>query len=116
MEKTIETQNVDFNGICFVNLVDFDMVYGHRNNRKGYAEAATTFDRQLGTFMERMRDDDILMITADHGCDPGDSHTDHTREYVPFLMYGKNIPTENLGTIDGFDHISRTVCDLLRNK
>lgn len=71
MEKTIETQDVDFNGICFVNLVDFDMVYGHRNNRKGYAEAATTFDRQLGTFMERMRDDDILMITADHGCDPG---------------------------------------------
>ena len=67
MEKTIETQDVDFNGICFVNLVDFDMVYGHRNNRKGYAEAATTFDRQLGTFMERMRDDDILMITADHG-------------------------------------------------
>ena len=61
MEKTIETQDVDFNGICFVNLVDFDMVYGHRNNRKGYAEAATTFDRQLGTFMERMRDDDILI-------------------------------------------------------
>lgn len=75
------------------------MVYGHRNNRKGYAEAATTFDRQLGTFMERMRDDDILMITADHGCDPGFPGTDHTREHTPFLVYGKSIREDvNLGT------------------
>ena len=113
MEKTIETQDVDFNGICFVNLVDFDMVYGHRNNRKGYAEAATTFDRQLGTFMERMRDDDILMITADHGCDPGFPGTDHTREHTPFLVYGKRIREDvNLGTRESFADIAATILDI----
>lgn len=113
MEKTIETQDVDFNGICFVNLVDFDMVYGHRNNRKGYAEAATTFDRQLGTFMERMRDDDILMITADHGCDPGFPGTDHTREHTPFLVYGKSIREDvNLGTRESFADIAATILDI----
>jgi len=113
MEKTIETQDVDFNGICFVNLVDFDMVYGHRNNRKGYAEAATTFDRQLGTFMERMRDDDILMITADHGCDPGFPGTDHTREHTPFLVYGKSIREDvNLRTRESFADIAATILDI----
>lgn len=113
MEKTIETQDVDFNGICFVNLVDFDMVYGHRNNRKGYAEAATTFDRQLGTFMERMRDDDILMITADHGCDPGFPGTDHTREHTPFLVYGKSIREDvNLETRESFADIAATILDI----
>lgn len=113
MEKTIETQDVDFNGICFVNLVDFDMVYGHRNNRKGYAEAATTFDRQLGTFMERMRDDDILMITADHGCDPGFPGTDHTREHTPLLVYGKSIREDvNLGTRESFADIAATILDI----
>lgn len=113
MEKTIETQDVDFNGICFVNLVDFDMVYGHRNNRKGYAEAATTFDRQLGTFMERMRDDDILMITADHGCDPGFPGTDHTREHTPFLVYVKSIREDvNLGTRESFADIAATILDI----
>ena len=113
MEKTIETQDVDFNGICFVNLVDFDMVYGHRNNIEGYAEAATTFDRQLGTFMERMREDDILMITADHGCDPGFPGTDHTREHTPFLVYGSNIRENvNLGTRESFADIAATILDI----
>ena len=112
-KKPSRTQDVDFNGICFVNLVDFDMVYGHRNNRKGYAEAATTFDRQLGTFMERMRDDDILMITADHGCDPGFPGTDHTREHTPFLVYGKSIREDvNLGTRESFADIAATILDI----
>lgn len=89
------------------------MVYGHRNNRKGYAEAATTFDRQLGTFMERMRDDDILMITADHGCDPGFPGTDHTREHTPFLVYGKSIREDvNLGTRESFADIAATILDI----
>ena len=88
-------------------------VYGHRNNRKGYAEAATTFDRQLGTFMERMRDDDILMITADHGCDPGFPGTDHTREHTPFLVYGKSIREDvNLGTRESFADIAATILDI----
>lgn len=113
MEKTIEMQETDFNGICFVNLVDFDMVYGHRNNIVGYAEAATTFDRQLGTFMGRMKDSDILMITADHGCDPGFPGTDHTREHTPLLIYGKEIcENVNLGTRESFADIAATILDI----
>ena len=113
MEKTIEMQETDFHGICFVNLVDFDMVYGHRNNIVGYAEAATTFDRQLGTFMGRMRDSDILMITADHGCDPGFPGTDHTREHTPLLIYGKEIcENVNLGTRESFADIAATILDI----
>ena len=91
MEKTIQLQDKDFNGLCFVNLVDFDMLYGHRNDIEGYAKAATVFDKQLGTFMERMQPQDILMITADHGCDPGFKGTDHSRECVPFLAYGEQV-------------------------
>ena len=113
MEVTLELAQRGFSGLAFVNLVDFDMVYGHRNNRKGYAEAATTFDRQLGTFMERMRDDDILMITADHGCDPGFPGTDHTREHTPFLVYGKSIREDvNLGTRESFADIAATILDI----
>mgnify|MGYP003011707824 FL=1 len=91
MEKAIQLQDKDFNGLCFVNLVDFDMLYGHRNDIEGYAKAATVFDKQLGTFMERMQPQDILMITADHGCDPGFKGTDHSRECVPFLAYGEQV-------------------------
>lgn len=113
MEKTIALQKEDFNGLCFVNLVDFDMVYGHRNNIDGYAKAATVFDRQLKTFMENMKDEDILMITADHGCDPGFKGTDHSREYTPFLAYGKDIkPGVNLGTRDSFADIAATIQDI----
>lgn len=115
MEKTIQVQEQDFEGLCFVNLVDFDMVYGHRNDVEGYARAASVFDRQLGTFMERMTDEDVLMITADHGCDPGYPGTDHTREYTPLLLYGKEIkPGVNLGTRETFADIAATVLDLLR--
>ena len=116
MAKALEILDKDFNGLCFVNLVDFDMKYGHRQDAIGYAEALNAFDAWLSDALPKLREDDVLIVTADHGCDPTDNSTDHTREYVPFLMYGKNIPSQNLGTIDGFDHISRTVTDLLENK
>lgn len=113
MEKTIALQDEDFNGLCFVNLVDFDMMYGHRNDIEGYAKAATTFDEQLRTFMERMKPEDILMITADHGCDPGFKGTDHSRECVPFLVYGDSVKEGvDLGTRKTFADISATVLDM----
>lgn len=113
MEKTIEMQDKDFTGLCFVNLVDFDMVYGHRNDVTGYAKAATDFDAQLGTFLGRMRDEDVLMITADHGCDPGFSGTDHTREHTPLLICGRDIKDNvNLGTRSTFADIAATVLDI----
>lgn len=113
MEKTIALQDEDFNGLCFVNLVDFDMMYGHRNDIEGYAKAVTTFDEQLGTFMERMKPEDILMITADHGCDPGFKGTDHSRECVPFLVYGDSVKEGvDLGTRKTFADISATVLDM----
>lgn len=114
MNKTLEFQKEDFHGLCFVNLVDFDMVYGHRNNIDGYAKAATVFDEQLGTFMERMREDDVLIITADHGCDPGYPGTDHSRECIPVMLYGASVKAGvNLGTGDTFANIGATVLDML---
>jgi hypothetical protein len=113
MEKTLRIQQEDFTGLCFVNLVDFDMTYGHRRDIAGYARATTEFDVQLGTFMEHMREDDVLMITADHGCDPGAPGTDHTREYVPLLVYGAQIRKgDNLGTYPTFAMIGATVADM----
>ena len=113
MEKTLRIQQEAFTGLCFVNLVDFDMAYGHRRDIAGYARATTEFDVQLGTFMENMREDDVLMITADHGCDPGAPGTDHTREYVPLLVYGARIrPNTNLGTYPTFAMIGATVADM----
>lgn len=113
MEKTIQLQDKDFNGLCFVNLVDFDMLYGHRNDIEGYAKAATVFDKQLGTFMERMQPKDILMITADHGCDPGFKGTDHSRECVPFLAYGEQVKKGvNMGTRKTFSDIAATILDI----
>lgn len=114
MDKTLQYQKKDFNGLCFVNLVDFDMVYGHRNDIDGYAKAFSEFDGWLPQFIDGMSDSDVLIITADHGCDPGFKGTDHTREYVPFLMYGKNIEPENAGTIDGYTYVSQWVKKLLR--
>lgn len=114
MDKTIAMLDTDFHGLCFVNLVDFDMTYGHRNDIDGYAKAATVFDRQLDTFIKGMRSEDILMITADHGCDPGFPGTDHTREHTPFLIYGNDIKAGvNLGTRDTFADIAATVLDIL---
>lgn len=114
MEKITQVAKEDFNGLCFLNLVDFDMLYGHRRNIEGYANAATEFDRFLGGFMEQLRDEDLLIITADHGCDPAFTMTtDHTREYVPLLIYNKNIKPKNLGIIKGFSYVSKVVCESL---
>ena len=103
----------DFNGLCFTNLVDFDMLYGHRQDIDGYAKAISEFDKFLPGFLSNMQSDDILIITADHGCDPGDSHTDHTREYVPVIVCGKKIKPNNLNTLKTFADISATVCEYL---
>ena len=113
MQTLIEVQKTDFNGFCFANLVDFDMLYGHRQDIDGYAAALSAFDAWLPEFISGMSEDDVLMITADHGCDPGDQSTDHTREYVPLIVYGKDIPAVNMGTRLGFASIGKTVCDLL---
>ena len=103
----------DFSGLCFINLVDFDMLYGHRQDISGYRGAVEEFDRFLSSFINNMRDDDLLIITADHGCDPGDKSTDHTREYVPLILYGKGIKGQNLGTLDSFATIAMTVSAVL---
>lgn len=113
MEKAIAIMDEDFKGLCFVNLVDFDMVYGHRNDIDGYAKAATVFDQQLAEMTAKMKDTDIVMITADHGCDPGFKGTDHSREYVPFLAYGKDVKAGvNLGTRSTFADIAATIQDI----
>ncbi len=113
MEKTIKLLNKDFNGLAFINLVDFDMMYGHRNDIEGYAKAATKFDEQLGEFMEKMQEEDVLIITADHGCDPGFKGTDHSRENVPLLVYGKNIKqNKSLKTRNSFADIAKTILDI----
>ena len=104
----------DFRGLCFVNLVDFDMVYGHRRDIDGYAAALTEFDAWLGSFLETLGDDDLVMVTADHGCDPGyTATTDHTREYVPLLILGKAVKPVDLGTRKTFADIAATVTELL---
>ena len=114
MEVTMEIADRDFHGLCFTNLVEFDQTYGHRNDVEGYAKALTTFDRQLQEFLPKMRDDDILIITADHGCDPSTPSTDHSREDIPMLMYGKHVRRGlNLGTRVGFSDISATVLEYL---
>lgn len=110
MQVTKEIQGRDFCGLCFVNLVDFDMKYGHRNDVAGYAAAATEFDGFLSSFVKDMREEDVLLITADHGCDPATPSTDHSREYTPMLIYGKGIKNGvNLGTRASFSDISATV-------
>lgn len=112
MKKTWEIANEDFTGICFTNLVDFDMLYGHRNDAKGYAKALMEFDEWLKDFIEVLNEDDVLIITADHGCDPITPSTDHSREYVPALVYGKNINSINLNTRQSFADIGKTILDL----
>ncbi len=115
MQITLEHAKRDFSGLCFVNLVDFDMTYGHRNNVSGYAAAATAFDRQLGQLLPLLGEEDLLIITADHGCDPATPSTDHSRECVPVLVYGKSVkPGVDLGTRVSFANIASTVLDYLQ--
>lgn len=112
INKTLAYMDKEFEGLCFINLVDYDMLYGHRNDIDGYAKALTYFDERLPEILEKMQDDDLLMITADHGCDPGYTvSTDHSREYTPFLLYGKRIAPRNLGTRSTFADIGATVLD-----
>ncbi len=103
----------DFHGLCFTNLVDFDMVYGHRNNVEGYAAALTAFDRWLTDFLPTLGEDDLLLITADHGCDPATPSTDHSREYTPLLVWSPSVAPKNLGTRTTFADIAATVLDWL---
>jgi phosphopentomutase len=111
MNKTLELLDKDFNGLVFTNLVDFDMKYGHRRDVDGYANAISEFDNWINFFLPKMKKDDLLIITADHGCDPAYKGTDHTREQVPFLMYSNNIEPENLGTIKGYNYINNIILD-----
>lgn len=113
MQMAFEALKKDFEGLCFVNLVDFDMLYGHRQDIDGYAKAFACFDEWLASFVNNMKSDDILMITADHGCDPGDESTDHSREYVPLIIYGEKIKSINLGTRPTYADISATITDYL---
>nr|WP_300818833.1 phosphopentomutase [uncultured Acetatifactor sp.] len=110
IERTLEYLDKEFEGLCFVNLVDYDMLYGHRRDIDGYAKALAYFDGRLPEILSKLREGDILMITADHGCDPGYlATTDHTREHVPFVMYGPGIAPRNLGTRETFADIGATV-------
>jgi phosphopentomutase len=113
MEHTIHYAQQDFNGLCFVNLVDFDMNFGHRRDIDGYANALSEFDAWLPKLLEQLGDEDLVMITADHGCDPAyTATTDHTREYVPLLVLGERIKPVNLGTRDSFADIAATIAQL----
>ena len=114
LDHAMDYSKEDFHGLCFVNLVDFDMLYGHRRDIDGYARALTEFDRWLPSFLEQLGDEDLVMITADHGCDPAYlATTDHTREYVPLLVLGKAVKPVNLGTRKTFADIAATVTALL---
>jgi len=109
MRQALALVEQDFEGLCFVNLVDTDMIYGHRRDVQGYGDALTAFDRALGEFLPKMREEDMLIITADHGCDPAFRGTDHTREYVPLLVYGSTVRARDLGTRATFADVAATV-------
>lgn len=114
VDRTLEYMKTDKEGLIFTNLVDFDMKFGHRNNPEGYANALVEFDNRLPEIIDTMNDEDVLMITADHGCDPTTESTDHSREYTPLLVYGKNLKSNvNLGTRTSFTDIGKTVLELL---
>lgn len=114
IERTIEFINENFAGLIFTNLVDYDMLYGHRNDVRGYANALIEFDNKLPEILNSLKDDDILFITADHGCDPTTPSTDHSREYVPLIVYGKNLKKGvNLGTRETFADVAATITDYM---
>ncbi len=114
MERLLSLTERNFNGLCFVNLVDFDMVYGHRNDAEGYVAAMTAFDRGLAAFLPKLEPEDVLILTGDHGCDPSTPSTDHSREYTPMLVFGDAIRSGvDLGTRESFADIGATVLDYL---
>lgn len=113
MEQSLQLMKSDINGLVFTNLVDFDMLYGHRNNPRGYADALEDLDRWVPELLNSLKDDDVLIITADHGCDPTTQSTDHSREYVPLLVYGKHIKGGvDLGIRESFADIAATVAEI----
>ncbi len=113
IEETIKAINKKFDGLIFTNLVDFDMLYGHRNDVIGYSEALKYFDSKLPEIISSLDDNDILIITADHGCDPTTESTDHSREYIPLIIYGNNIKkSNNLGTLETYACIGKTILDI----
>lgn len=114
MEVTLQLAGEDFHGLCFVNLVEFDSHYGHRNDVAGYTEALNRFDRQLAQLLPLLKEEDVLIITADHGCDPSTPSTDHSREYIPLLICGPSIEKDvPLGTGSSFGNIAATIVELL---
>ncbi|HEX3028050.1 MAG TPA: alkaline phosphatase family protein, partial [Clostridia bacterium] len=114
VNKTLEYMKETFNGLIFTNLVDFDMQFGHRNNVEGYAQALREFDERIPEIISGLKDEDMLIITADHGCDPTTESTDHSREYVPVFVYGKSIkPGVNLGIRSTFADLGATVAEYL---
>ena len=114
IEKTLEYLDREFEGLLFVNLVDYDMLYGHRRDVDGYAGALSYFDEKLPQILRKIGPEDVLILTADHGCDPGyTATTDHTREYTPFLMYSPSLPSADYGTRPTFADIAATILDLL---
>lgn len=115
-EITSKLLDRDFHGLAFVNLVEFDSHYGHRQDIDGYAKALSEFDLWLGSFLDGLQDGDMLIITADHGCDPGDDSTDHTREYIPLIMHQKGECYKNLGTLRGFHTVAGAVATALGTK
>lgn len=115
IQKLLEHLELDFEGLCFVNLVDYDMLYGHRRDIAGYGKALNAFDEALPEILARLREEDLLIITADHGCDPAYTKTtDHTREYTPMLLYGAGIATGNLGTRESFADIGASILEVLQ--
>lgn len=112
MKKTLEFSKTDFHGLCFTNLVDFDMLFGHRNDASGYAKALTEFDKWFGEFLPTLHESDIVIVTADHGCDPSTPSTDHSREYIPLLVLGKKVRPVNLGVRKTYADIGKTIADI----
>lgn len=113
VDKILEVLDLSFQGLVFANLVDFDMLYGHRNDPEGYAQALRDFDARLPEIIGKMKEEDLLIITADHGCDPTYPGTDHTREYVPLIVYGSAIKPVNLGIRSTFADVGQSVADYL---
>ncbi|MGL5379976.1 phosphopentomutase [Clostridium sp.] len=111
VDVTLDFMDKVKEGLIFTNLVDFDMLFGHRNDAKGYGNALEEFDGRLNEFFSKMNDEDLLILTADHGCDPTTDSTDHSREYIPVIVYGKNVKSTNLGTRDSFTDIGKTILD-----
>jgi len=114
VDQTLRFMNDEFEGIIFTNLVDFDMLYGHRNDIEGYARALKEMDERIPDILKALKNEDILIITADHGCDPTTKSTDHSREYVPLLVYGEGVKSGvNLGTRSSFSDIGKTAAEYL---